>query len=166
MRVGQNALYFEDYMLSIQYFNRVIMAKPYLAQPYFFRAIAKLNLEDYVGAEADASTAIDLNPFLTDAWEVRGVARQNLGHNKEAIEDYTHALELIPRNRQLLFNKALAQFDIEDFVGADSTFTALLSYYPGYDNGYLGRAQLNLAREDTAAAVADIDRAIDRKSVV
>ena len=49
MRVGQNALFFEDYMLSIQYFNRVIMAKPYLAQPYFFRAIAKLNLEDYVG---------------------------------------------------------------------------------------------------------------------
>ena len=80
---------------------------------------------------------------------------------KRQIEDYTHALELIPRNRQLLFNKALAQFDIEDFVGADSTFIALLSYYPGYDNGYLGRAQLNLAREDTTAAVADIDRAIE-----
>lgn len=161
MRVGQNALYFEDYMLSIQYFNRVIMAKPYLAQPYFFRAIAKLNLEDYVGAEADATTAIDLNPFLTDAWEVRGVARQNLGHNTEAIEDYTHALELIPRNRQLLFNKALALYDIQDYEGADSTFSALLSYYPGYDNGYLGRAQLYMARQDTTAAVADINRAIE-----
>ena len=29
LRVGQNALYFEDYMLSIQYFNRVNQAKPY-----------------------------------------------------------------------------------------------------------------------------------------
>ncbi len=57
-RVGQNALYFEDYMLSIQYFNQVIQAKPYLAQPYFFRAIAKLNLEDYKGAEEDRKTVV------------------------------------------------------------------------------------------------------------
>ena len=47
LRVGRNALYFEDYMLSIQYFNRVIDAKPYLAEPYFLRDIAKYNLEDY-----------------------------------------------------------------------------------------------------------------------
>ena len=33
LRIGQNALYFEDYMLSIQYFNQAIQAKPYLAQP-------------------------------------------------------------------------------------------------------------------------------------
>lgn len=160
LRVGQNALYFEDYMLSIQYFNRVIQSKPYLAQPYFLRAIAKLNLDDYVGAEADASTAIELNPYLTDAWEVRGVARQNLGHNAGAISDYNHALELLPRNRQLLFNKALAQFDVKDYDGADSTFTSLLEYYPGFDSGYLGRAQLNIARGDTTVAISDIDKAI------
>lgn len=160
LRVGQNALYFEDYMLSIQYFNRVIQAKPYMAQPYFFRAIAKLNLEDYNGAETDASKAIELNPFLTDAWEVRGVARQNLGKNADAIADYDHALQLIPRNRQLLFNKALAQSDIDDYEGADSTFSALLTYYPGFDSGLLGRARLNLSRSDTVAAVADIDKAI------
>lgn len=161
LRVGQNALYFEDYMLSIQYFNRVIQAKPYLAQPYFLRAIAKLNLEDYNGAQADASKAIEINPFLTDAWEVRGVARQNLGLNEDAISDYDHALELIPRNRQLLFNKALAQLDINRLDDADSTFTRLLEYYPGFDSGYLGRAQLNLTRNDTAAAIADIDRALE-----
>ena len=160
MRVGQNALYFEDYMLSIQYFNRVIEAKPYLAKPYFLRAIAKLNLEDYTGAEVDASKAIDLNPYLTDAWEVRGVARQNLGNSAGAITDYDHALELIPRNRQLLFNKAMAQDDVKDFVGADSTYSALLTYYPGFDNGYLGRARLRLEQADTTAALADIDKAL------
>lgn len=84
MRVGQNALYFEDYLLSIQYFNQAIQAKPYLAKPYFLRSIAKINLEDFAGAEADASKAIELNPYLTDAWEARGVARQNLGRDREA----------------------------------------------------------------------------------
>ena len=57
LRIGQNALYFEDYMLSIQYFNLVIQAKPEQAKPYFYRAIAKFNLEDYRGAEEDATFA-------------------------------------------------------------------------------------------------------------
>jgi len=55
MTIGRNALYFEDYVLSIQYFNQVIKAKPYLAEPYFFRGVAKLYLEDYAGAEDDCS---------------------------------------------------------------------------------------------------------------
>ena len=41
MRVGRNALYFSDYVLAIKYFNQAINAKPYLAEAYFFRAIAK-----------------------------------------------------------------------------------------------------------------------------
>ena len=53
MTIARNALYFEDYVLSIQYFNQVIGAKPYLYEPYFFRGIAKLSLEDFKGAEDD-----------------------------------------------------------------------------------------------------------------
>ena len=49
MTIGKNALYFEDYVLSIQYFNQVIGAKPYLAEPYFYRGLAKMNLDDYQG---------------------------------------------------------------------------------------------------------------------
>ena len=160
MRIGQNALYFEDYMLSIQYFNQAILAKPYLAQPYFLRAIAKINLEDYAGAEADASKALELNPFLTDAWEVRGVARQNMGRDRQAIEDYTEALKLLPRNRQLLFNKALALNDIKEYDEARAAFEELIRFYPNFDNAYLGRARVNLVAADTTAALDDIEKAL------
>jgi len=164
MRIGQNALYFEDYMLSIQYFNQAIQAKPYLAQPYLMRAIAKINLDDYAGAEADAAKAIELNPFLTDAWEVRGVARQNLENNDGAITDYNEALRLLPHNRQIMFNRSLALTDAKKYEQADSSFAELLRYYPGFDNGYIGRAKLRLALADTTAAAADIDKALDINS--
>lgn len=160
LRVGKNALYFEDYMLSIQYFNRVIEAKPYLAQPYFFRAIAKLNLDDYQGAEEDADMAIERNPFITDAYEVRGVARQNLGKHIEAIADYDEALKMIPNNRGIMFNKALAQEDSGDLDGATATFNRLIEVYPGYDNAYIGRAKVELAKGDTVAANEDLTKAI------
>ena len=160
MRVGQNALYFEDYLLSIQYFNQAIEAKPYMATPYFYRSIAKLNLADYVGAEADATKALELNPYLSDAWEVRGVARQNLGYNRRAIDDYTEALKLLPRNRHLLFNKALALTDLKEYDAASDVFAELIKYYPGYENSYLGRAHISLERKDTVSALADIDKAL------
>lgn len=162
LNIGRNALYFEDYMVAIQYFNQAISAKPYLAKPYFFRAIAKLNLDDFYGAEEDASKAIELNRFITDAYEVRGVARQNTGNYRGAIEDYREALELLPRNRQLLFNVAMAQTAIKDYAAADSTYNKLLGWYPGFENGYLGRARLRLETGDTIAAIVDIDSALVR----
>ena len=161
MRIGVNTLYFEDYVLSIQYFNQVINVKPYLAKPYFYRSIAKLNLDDYLGAEEDASLAIERNPFIVDAYEVRGVARQNLGKNRLAIEDYNKALEMLPENRGLMYNKALAQHDIKDYDGASATFEELLRTYPKFEGGYLGRARLRLEQKDTVGAVDDISKALD-----
>lgn len=161
MRIGRNALYFEDYMLSIQYFNQVIQAKPYLAQPYFYRAIAKLSLEDYIGAEEDATTAIEHNPFITDAYEVRGVARQNLGRNREAIEDYDKALSMLPENRGIMFNRAMAQEEIKDYENAAKSYDDLLRAHPGFDNGYIGRARLRLITGDTINAITDVNRAIE-----
>lgn len=164
MRIGRNALFFEDYMLSIQYFNQVISAKPYMAEPYLMRGIAKVNLDDYAGAEADATKAIELNPFLTDAYEVRGVARQNMGKRAEAVKDYDKALELLPRNRQLLFNKALAHTDLHEYAGADSTFALLLRHYPNFSSGYLGKARLRLLEGDTISAEQDIAKALSLNS--
>ncbi len=48
----------DDYMLAIQYFNQAIKAKPYLADPYFLRGLAKISLEDYKGAELDCTEAL------------------------------------------------------------------------------------------------------------
>ena len=62
MITGRSALYYEDYVLSIQYFNQVLNAKPYLYEPWYLRGVAKFYLDDYVGAETDVTHAIGLNP--------------------------------------------------------------------------------------------------------
>lgn len=160
LQIGRNALYFEDYVLSIQYFNQVIAAKPYLAQPYFYRAVAKFNLDDFAGAEKDATLAIERNPFITDAYEIRGVARQNLGKDSLAISDYDHALYLLPENKGILYNLALALDATKQYERADSSYAILLKAHPNFDGAYLGRARMNLERKDTLSAIADIDKAL------
>ena len=68
---GRSALYYEDYVLSIQYFNQVLTAKPYLYEPWFFRGLAKFYLDDFGGAESDVTHAIGLNPYIYNMYELR-----------------------------------------------------------------------------------------------
>ena len=64
LSIGRNAIYFNDYIVSMGYFNQIIGLRPWMAEPYFYRAVAKINLDDYAGAEADASLALERNPIF------------------------------------------------------------------------------------------------------
>lgn len=160
MLIGRNVLSMEDYMLAIQYFNQAIKAKPYLADPYYWRALAKLQLEDYKGAEADCSLALERNKFKSEAYKLRGFARQYLGRTEEAVRDYDAGLEYYPLDRWFLYYKALAQTELERYAGADSTFTTLLRAYPAFEDAYAARANSMIQRGDTVQALADLDKAL------
>ena len=99
--IGRSALYYEDYVLSIQYFNQVISSKPYLYEPWFFRGVAKFYLDDFVGAESDCSEAIKLNPYVVNLYELRGLTRIRQEKFSDAISDYTQALKYDPESQNL-----------------------------------------------------------------
>lgn len=159
--IGRNALYFEDYVLSIQYFNQVIKSKPWLAEPYFYRAVAKINLDDFKGAEEDCSLCLQRNPFLTQAYYARGIARQSQEKYDEAIDDYRKGLEFKPEDRQMLVNMAVAFIQKKDYNGAEKTFEELMTAHPKYSMNYLTRGAMYLEKGDTLNALADYDKAIE-----
>lgn len=160
LSIGRNALYFEDYVLSIQYFNEVISVKPYLAEPYLYRSIAKVYLDDYLGAQQDATECIERNPFVVTAWQVRGMSRQNLQDYAGAIDDYRQGLTMQPENKVLLRNMAVAYAQQKDYVRADSCFTAFIRMFPSEPSAYLNRAQLSMERQDSVAALNDLDQVV------
>ena len=63
-----------------------------------YRGLAKINLDDFQGAESDCSEAIERNPFVVSAYQVRGLARIRQDNYAGAIEDYMKALEFDPEN--------------------------------------------------------------------
>ena len=161
VNIGRNALYFEDYILAIQYFNQAIKAKPFLAEPYFYRSVAKISLEDYRGAEQDAGLAIERNPFIVDAYQVRGVSRQNLGDYAGAVEDYDAGLKQMPEDKNLLINRAICLSALKKYDDAQEAFERLLQIDRRNDRAYIGLAQMNLARKDTTAALENLNRGIE-----
>ncbi|MFR9165537.1 MAG: tetratricopeptide repeat protein [Dysgonomonas sp.] len=161
MIIGRNALYYEDYVLSIQYFNQVIKAKPYLAEPYFYRAIAKFYLDDSKGAEDDCSLAIERNPFFVNAYQLRGDARLNLNDFDGAISDYKKTLEYSPDNKYALINIGVSNIQKKNYTEAEKELDELMKFYPKYTQGYLVRGSMYQETGDTVKALENFDQAIN-----
>ncbi len=161
MAIGRNALYFEDYVLSIQYFNQIINAKPYLSEPYFYRGLAKMNLDDFQGAEMDCSEALERNPFVISAYQVRGLSRIKQNNIKGAIEDYEKAIKLDPENIGVWHNLSLCRIEQKDYAKAKKDLDKLLEISPKYTKAYLMRGEVDLKQKDTISAEQDYAKAIE-----
>ncbi len=160
MIIGRNALALEDYVLSIQYFNQVINAKPHQAEPYFYRAVAKLQLGDYKGSEEDCTQALQRNKFLIRAYLCRSYARMNLKDYKGAIEDCEKGIEFDQENLTFLQNKAVSQLNAKLYDDAERSLKELEQRDPKYVYTHMMYGQLHIERGDTLAAVEDFSRAI------
>ena len=161
MLMGRNAMYYEDYVLSIQRFNMVINAKPYLAEPYFYRGLAKFYLEDYSGANQDVTMAVSRNPYSENYYVLRGLCRINLHLYTDAENDYRHALMINPLNEDCWHNMVLCQMQTEQYESADSSLTLMMKKWPKKSENYTLMAQVKLGQKDTVQAEKWVDRAID-----
>lgn len=159
--MGRNALFYEDYVLSIQRFNVVIGAKPHLAEPYFYRGLAKFYLEDYTGAEFDAGSAIYRNPYVENYYVLRGLCRIHLNRFSEAEEDYTKALSINEMDANCWHNLVLCQMEQQAFSRADSCLSIMIEKWPRKAENYNMRAQVKLAELDTLAAEHWVDQALE-----
>ncbi|MDR0371580.1 MAG: tetratricopeptide repeat protein [Prevotellaceae bacterium] len=161
LAIGKNALYFEDYVLSIQYFNHIIRVKPYLWEPYMQRAVAKIQLGDYQSAEYDCNEAIQRNPFSPQAYYTRGFTRIKLQKYVQAAEDFTKALEFSPQNAFLLSNRALACELSGEYDRAKEDLLHYMQLHPKEVQPYYDLGRLSLAQKDTVAAEEYFDKLIE-----
>lgn len=159
--IGRNALYFEDYVLAIQYFNQIIRAKPYLAEPYFYRALGKYYLDDYSGALNDCNEALERNPYLIDAYNLRGILYQNMKNPEASIKDFKRGLDIDPQNINLMINLGIAYIQTGQFDKAIETYTEILDTSPKLVRAYLNRGLAKFSASDTTGALEDFSKAIE-----
>lgn len=164
MMMGRNALYYEDYVLSIQRFNMVINSKPFLSEPYYYRGLAKFYLEDYVGAEQDLNKAVERNPYLEYYYELRGLCRVNQNKLDAAEQDYRKVTELNPMSEGSWHNMALCQIEQDRYDRADSTLNQMIRQWPHRTENFLMKSQVSFARSDTTQALDWLDRILEEDS--
>lgn len=160
LSAGRSALYYEDYVLSIQYFNLAINSKPYLYEPWYLRAVAKYNLDDFVGAEKDVGQAINLNPYYNEMYDLRAICRIRQSKFKEAISDYDQAILIDPRNQNYWFNRALCHFQEKDYPGAQQELDTIITKWNHFANAYSLKAEVSLIQKDTTTAARMLDKSL------
>lgn len=164
IRIGRNALYFEDYVVSIGYFNQVIALRDWMAEPYFYRSVAKVSLEDYLGAKEDALAAIDRNPLLPKAYLVLGVSSYHLGQPEEAIKAYREGLERSPSDVGLRYNYAIALLEDKRYDEVIREADSLEYFSRGNKDALILKAEALLAKKDTLSASKITDELLARDS--
>ena len=158
---GRAALYYEDYVLSMQYFNQAISAKPYLYEPWFFRAVAKYYLDDYAGAERDCSEALQRNPYVVNIYELRGLTRIQQEKFGDAIDDYNRALRYDPENRGLWHNRVLCHIQNKEYEAALAELDTMQARWSQYARPYAMRADVYMQMKDTTQAIEALQRSLD-----
>jgi len=158
--VGETLVQIGNYVGAIENFNIVIRFKPHLPEPYYFRAVAKHQLEDYRGAIQDYNTAIDIKPYYPDAFMNRGLAYLQLNDFAKAIEDYNRAIELDPGNSTIYNNRGIAKVSMKDIDGAIADYDKALEINPKFTNSYINRSNARLMKNDIKGAIKDLNQAI------
>lgn len=155
--MGRAALYYDDYLTAIHYFNAALEAKPYLAEAYYCRATAEFDMGDYREAEADLDLAITFNPFHIEYFQLRGLCRIHNEGYTGAIEDYSHVLEERPDDQSCRYNRALCHYELQQYEQASSEFDEIIRRWPRFARAYIVKAQTCLEMQDTVQSIFWID---------
>ncbi len=162
--IGRNALYFDDYVLSIQYFNQVIKLKPYLSEPYLLRAIAKIQLGDYTGATLDCNAAIERNPFQPGAYYTRGFIYRQTNQLEKAERDFSEALIFAPENRTYIAMRADVLAELKQYDLALRDINHLLHRDPQSAALHFEKGSICLRSNDTVCALESFTHATEYDS--
>ena len=157
---GRSALYYEDYVLAIQHFNRAIQSKPYRYEPWYYRGIAKYYLDDFAGAEGDCTEALHLNPYVTSIYELRGLCRIRQEKYEDAIADYDRALKDEPSAQNFWFNRMLCRIELKDYDRAQLELDTIIQKWSKNARAYSVKAGVYLMQKDTTAAAVWLDKAV------
>ncbi|MFV0346236.1 MAG: tetratricopeptide repeat protein [Bacteroidales bacterium] len=160
MNVGRTRISNGNLTGAIEYFNIIIKFKPYLPEPYFYRGVAKHQLEDYRGAIADYDKALSIKPFFPEVLKNRGLAYHALGDTESALKDYEKALEFNPYDDGIYNNLGLTQMASKDYDNALKSLNKAIELNPRATNSYMNRSNVKALSGDMKGAIQDLNQVI------
>ncbi|MDR1130391.1 MAG: tetratricopeptide repeat protein [Prevotellaceae bacterium] len=157
---GREHLINSRYAYAISYFSILVQADSSLYEGYFFRGIAKYNLNDYIGALQDFNRALHVNPAFTQAYHYRAITFSQLSRFDEAMKDYEKAIDLRPDNVGIYFSRGITYLMSQKFEKSIEDFNVYLRHEPNSSDAFVNRGTAHLMSKDTARALEDYNRAI------
>ncbi|HET91560.1 MAG TPA: tetratricopeptide repeat protein [Chloroflexi bacterium] len=144
-------------------YDRFIAPPPHVRQA-IRRTMAGENLVaegDLSAAVAEFEAAAVLTPDDPDLWVWRGVLYRKLGQHDDAEAAFEQAHSLYDTEADFLLERGVISLQVGDLDAAQADAEALIAEAPQSGWGYYARAGIMATRENYAAALSDLDRAIE-----
>ena len=158
--VGRQQMMQNDFREAIRTLNVLLRFDDKAYEGYFLRGIAKYNLDDLLGAEADFTEAIEHNPVFTTAFTYRAITRSRLGNYDDALSDFREAIELRPDLPSPYYSRAVTRLLNQQFEEAIEDFDNFIRYEKKVADAYINRGVCYLHLKDTVRAYADFEMGI------
>ena len=158
--VGQQCMVDNKYREAIDILNVLIRHDSKDFDAFFLRGIAKYNMDDLLGADADFSVAISLNPVFTGAFYYRAITRSRLGNYDDALNDFQQAIELRPDLPDPYYSRGVTRLLNQQFEAAITDFDKFIRYQKRHVAAYINRGTSYLYLKDTTKAYENFDMAI------
>lgn len=158
--VGQRCMVDNKYSEAIDVLNVLLRHDDRDYDAYFLRGIAKYNLDDLLGADADFSLAVKYNPVFTGAYYYRAITRSRLGNYDDALSDFRQAIELRPDLPDPYYSRGVTRLLNQQFEAAVEDFNKFIRFEKRHVPAYINRGTSYLYLKDTLRALADFNTAI------
>ncbi len=158
--VGRRCLINREYAEAIRTLNALLRVEADAEEGYFLRGVAKFNLDDLLGADADFTTAIEKNPVYTTAYIYRALTRTRLGNYNDALRDFREAIELRPDMPDTYYSRGYTRLQNKQYREAIEDFDRFIFHNNRVADAYIGRGTAWLYLQDTLRAMENFDQAI------
>lgn len=157
---GRQNLIESKYTQAIDNFNTLIKADTTLAEAYYYRGVAKYNLNDYIGALSDFNEAIVKNPVYTLAYYYRAITFSQLGRYDDGLKSFDNALDIRPDFLGIYFARGVTYLYMQQAQKAVDDFSRYIRFEPQASEAYVRRGVAYLMQKDTIKALTDYNKAI------
>lgn len=158
--VGRQQMMESEFTEAIRTLNVLLRFDEDAYEGYFLRGIAKYNLDDLIGADADFSIAISKNPVFTTAYTYRAITRSRLGNYDDALKDFEEAIDLRPDLPNPYFSRGVTRLLNQQFKEAITDFDSFIRHEKKVADAYLNRGVCYLYLKDTLKAYENFDLAV------
>lgn len=94
----------------------------------------------------------------------KGYNAANNGYYEEAIMNYNKVIALIPNEPNTYFNRGLAKYYLEEYLGAIQDYTKAIELENDFEDAYNNRGSAKKSLEDYSGAIQDYTKAIELKN--
>jgi tetratricopeptide (TPR) repeat protein len=157
--MGAVHLVLKQYQQAVSVLTTAVQKDPSSAVAFFTLGRAYASLEQYDKALDAFTRSIQIKP-LASAYLERGVIYTSQGSLRQALEDYTKAVELDHGSALAYARRGMIHLVLQDYSSARYDLNTALLHAPDLAEAYVNRGMLHFQLQDEESAIDDYTLAL------